>query len=108
MFKGTSVLHWKYELQERTFYHFWWMCKKNSGVKFKALVQMILNNISLRREVFLLGVMDEQLGKSYGIWFFCMRTIARLLYAQRWKEHHPQWKNEVKLMELVEMAKRKV
>lgn len=30
-----------------------------------------------------LGVMDEQLGKSYGIWFFCMRTAARLLYAQR-------------------------
>ena len=42
-------------------------------------------NIQLKPELFLLGLMDQQLERKYGILFLYMITAARLLCAQRWK-----------------------
>ena len=54
-----------------------------------------------------MGLMDQQLEKSYGSLFLYMITAVRVLYAQRWKDSIIPTMEEwmVKLMELAEMAK---
>lgn len=71
-------------------------CTLNSLYHLKCiLIERIREtNIQLKPDVFLLDLMDKQLGIVLYI-----ITVARLLFAQRWKK----WM--LKLMELSEMAK---
>lgn len=47
----------------------------------------------MKPELFLLGFMDIEVEKKYGKLILYMVTVARLVYAQRWKSiKYSQWK----------------
>ena len=89
MFKNVSNLCWKCSQGVGSFYHLWWTCGKAKEFwnQIHTAIQNILKiRIIKKPELFLLGIMEEELEKNYGNLLLHMITAARMVYAQYWKD----------------------
>jgi len=110
MYGNVSNLCWKCKTKEGSFYHMWWTCviARKFWTQIHSLMQSILQTrIPFKPEVFLLGILEEQMEKSSRRIMQYMVTAARLIYAQNWKTQKiptiQDWL--IKLMDMAESDK---
>lgn len=106
MYTGASNVYWKCKYGKGTFYHLYWTCDRTKKYwdQIHVLIQKILkNNIKIKPNTFLLGLMDKE--KKSRTLLLCILIAARMLYVQKWKDTliatMEEWLE--KLMELAEI-----
>lgn len=97
------------EESEGTFLHMWWGCKKTKvywEMIYSEFKKMLRLSFPPKTEIFLLSITEGEIPKKVLNPFHYATAVARIMYAQRWKDKNSptkeDWQN--KLIEYVELA----
>lgn len=88
MYKNVNPICWKCRKETGSYFHMWWTCKLARqywiGI-YKCLRIDLKLEIPFTPEVFLLGMVDNELMKLNGRFIFYALACARITYAKFWK-----------------------
>ncbi|KAF7244640.1 hypothetical protein EYD10_09237 [Varanus komodoensis] len=92
MYPNMSNRCWKCKHKSGTFYHMWWTCDKAKKYWIKIhkwLEEMLQKPLTFKPEVFLLGIVPDDLSKQAMYLTLHVTTAARIAFAQHWKSEEP-------------------
>lgn len=108
MSPNISNLCWKCKEKIGTYFHCWWTCDKAKKYWIrihKWLNQILRIELAFKPELFLLGILPENISKEKKYLILHITTAARLTWAQNWKlEEAPTEEMAInKILECAEM-----
>lgn len=109
MYRNADNLCWRCRDKVGTFFHVWWTCdvvKRFWGQIYDELKKILKYNFPKSPEVFLLGMIEEEIKNADQTFFQYAITAARILIAQKWKSPEiPSVRDwQVKLFQYIELA----
>lgn len=106
MFPNTLNKCWKCKNHEGTYYHAWWTCDKarKYWVKIHMWIKLMpKQEIEFKPEIFLLGLLANNMNTQSSYLILHVLTAARLVQAQLWKEGSPP-KDDMNIKKILECA----
>ncbi|KAF7245551.1 LINE-1 retrotransposable element ORF2 protein [Varanus komodoensis] len=95
MFPNMSNRCWKCKHDVGTFSHMWWTCEyvKKYWIKIhKRLEEMLQKPLAFKPEIFLLGIVPENISKQEMYLILHLITVAKIALAQYRKKPNPMSK----------------
>uniref|UniRef100_A0A670J1I6 Reverse transcriptase domain-containing protein n=1 Tax=Podarcis muralis TaxID=64176 RepID=A0A670J1I6_PODMU len=93
---------WKCKDKEGTFHHMWWECRKVKDFWEKIYIELkkiLKYTFTKKPEIFLLGILGNEIKKKDRKFVYYAVTAARVILAQKWKQQEiptvDEWRTKV-------------